>query len=163
MRRELIFMVNLFFLFIDSMGLNWQVAECFGPDPAELITAGLTLSVWAVRLESFLITLLNHLAPGGLRLKKNWVIFLFCNRYWCKLHILKRTVAYKLYGDKTRGGANIRIVFCGYSVYRFGYSSVMLRAKIQHFILLKYRISIEKMSMWKTKVLSQSMLIAAWI
>lgn len=156
-------MVNLFFLFIDSMGLNWQVAECFGPGPAKLITAGLILSMWAVRLKSFLTTLLNHLAPGGLKLKKNWVIFLFCNRCWCKLHILKHTVVYKLYGDKARGGANLRILFCGYSVNVFGYSLVMRRVKSQHFILLKYRISIEKMSIWKAKAFSQSMLIAAWI
>jgi len=42
---ELIFMVNLFSLFIDSMGLSWQIAECFGPDPAKLKTAGLILSI----------------------------------------------------------------------------------------------------------------------
>lgn len=38
-------MVNLFSVFIDSMSLNWQIAECFGSDPAKLITAGLILSI----------------------------------------------------------------------------------------------------------------------
>lgn len=38
-------MVNLFFLFIDSMGLDWKIAEYFGLDAAIVITAGLILSI----------------------------------------------------------------------------------------------------------------------
>lgn len=53
-------MVNLFFLFIDSMGLDWKIAEYFGPDTAIVITAGFILSIQAVRLESLLTALLNH-------------------------------------------------------------------------------------------------------
>lgn len=96
MCRKLTFMVNLFFLFIDSMGLDWKVAEYFVPDTAIVITAGFILNIQAVRLESLLTALSNHLAPNGLRLEKNREIFLFCNQCQCKLHILKCTVACKL-------------------------------------------------------------------
>lgn len=96
MCRELTFMVNLFFLFIDSMGLDWKIAEYLGPDTAIAITAGLILSIGAVRFKSLLTALLNHLAPNGLRLEKNREILLFCNRCQCRLHILKCTVACKL-------------------------------------------------------------------
>lgn len=68
--RELIFMENLFFFFIYSMGLNWHIAEHFGTDPAELITTALIFSIWAVRSESLLTALLNQLAPNGLRLEE---------------------------------------------------------------------------------------------
>lgn len=97
MCRELTFTVNLFFLFIDSMSLDWKIAEYFGPATVIVITAGLILSIRAVRLESLLTALLSHLAPNVLRLEKNREIFLFCSQCQCKLHILKCTVACKLY------------------------------------------------------------------